>query len=109
VDVPSGLDPDTGAAPDGSFDADITVTFGALKPGHLLGAGPDVCGTVTVVDIGLGAGDPALLVVEDEDADRPARERDAHKWSAGSVLVVGGSPGMAGAAVMAGRAALHFG
>lgn len=107
VDVPSGVDPDTGQADEGSFRADRTVTFGALKPAHLLAA--DRCGAVTVVDIGLGPADSVLQVVEDRDAPRPPRARSTHKWSAGSVLVVGGSRGMLGAAVMAGRAALHFG
>jgi NAD(P)H-hydrate epimerase len=109
VDVPSGLDPDTGEIEQHAFRAHATVTFGALKPGHLLGDGPDFCGSVTVADIGLGDGDPVLKVVEDADAVLPARHRGAHKWSAGSVLVVGGSRGMVGAAVMAGRAALVFG
>lgn len=107
VDVPSGLDPDTGEAPDGCFLAERTVTFGALKPAHIIGIAH--CGRVTVADIGLAEGEPVLRVVEDEDAPRPRRTRLAHKWSAGSVLVVGGSRGMVGAAVMAGRAALHFG
>lgn len=109
VDVPSGLDPDTGEVPDGAFNASRTVTFGALKVGHLLGEGPERCGEVTVADIGLGQGHPVLKVVEDADAARPARTRTSHKWSAGSVLVVGGAAGMVGAAVMAGRAALSFG
>lgn len=107
VDVPTGVDPDTGEVEEGSFFATRTVTFGALKPAHLWA--PDRCGVVRVVDIGLGEADPLLLVGEDQDALRPPRRRDAHKWSAGSVLVVGGAAGMVGAAVMAGRAALNFG
>lgn len=109
VDVPSGLDPDTGEAPDGAFSAERTVTFGAFKAGHLLGSGPGLCGSISVVDIGLGAGDPVMKVAEVSDAPRPRRERLAHKWIAGSVLVVGGGSGMVGAAVLAGRAALNFG
>ena len=109
IDVPSGLDLDTGSVEGESFNATRTVTFGALKAGHLLGEGPDRCGEISVADIGLAPGEPVMRVVEDEDALRPPRSRDAHKWSAGSVLVVGGGPGMVGAAVMAGRAALHFG
>jgi ADP-dependent NAD(P)H-hydrate dehydratase / NAD(P)H-hydrate epimerase len=109
VDVPSGLEPDTGQVPAGAFRAERTVTFGALKPGHILGSGPELCGRVSVADIGLGPGEPLMKLVEDVDAPRPKRARTAHKWSAGSVLVVGGGPGMVGAAVMAGRAALHFG
>jgi len=109
VDVPSGLDPATGEVAERSFVARTTVTFHALRPGHLLGVGPDVCGEVVVADIGLAGGEATFVVVEDGDALRPRRPRRAHKWSAGSVLVVGGSEGMAGAALLAGRAALAFG
>jgi NAD(P)H-hydrate epimerase len=107
VDVPSGLDPDTGTGD--SFQADATVTFHALRPGHVLGDGPDRCGRVVVADIGIQGGDPVMQVAEESDAALPTRPRRAHKWSAGSVLVVGGSPGMEGAAVFAARSALHFG
>jgi NAD(P)H-hydrate epimerase len=85
------------------------VTFHALKVGHLFGEGPDRCGEIEVVDIGLTGGDPELRLCEEADAPAPARPRTAHKWSAGAVLVVGGSPGISGAAALAGRAALHFG
>lgn len=109
VDVPTGLNPDTGAVDDGGFHASRTVTFGALKPGHLIGEGPERCGRVVVAEIGLGPPNPVMKVVEELDAPRPTRSRTAHKWSGGSVLIVGGSEGMVGAAVMAGRAGLHFG
>jgi len=109
VDVPSGLDPDTGQADAISFRAAATVTFHSLKPGHLLGDGPGLCGDINVVDIGLEGGIPSLLLVGEGDAHRPERSRTAHKWSAGSVLVVGGNSGMVGAAVLAARSALHFG
>ncbi|MEX1124465.1 MAG: NAD(P)H-hydrate dehydratase, partial [Acidimicrobiia bacterium] len=54
-------------------------------------------------------GEPSMWLAGEEDAPRPPRERRSHKWSAGSVLVIGGSTGMTGAAVFAGRSALHFG
>ena len=109
VDIPTGLDPASGAIADGAFRATRTVTFHSLKVGHVIGSGPDVCGFVTVADIGLESGDPELLLTEEIDAPRPSRSRTAHKWSAGSVLVVGGGPGMTGAALLAGKAALGFG
>ncbi|HKZ19569.1 MAG TPA: NAD(P)H-hydrate dehydratase [Acidimicrobiia bacterium] len=109
VDVPSGLDPLTGGAAGAAFRAERTVTFGAYKVGHLLSDGPDLSGEVEVVDIGLPSPEPTMYLVEEVDASLPRRSRRAHKWSAGSVLVVGGAVGMTGAAVMAGRAALHFG
>lgn len=109
LDLPSGLEADSGRAGDGTIRADATVAFHTLKPGHLLGDGPDFCGHVEVADIGLSGGEPAYRLAERSDAPRPARPRTAHKWSAGSVLVVGGTTGMIGAAVMAARSALAFG
>lgn len=109
VDFPTGLDPDTGIAGPVVFPATETVTFSAYKTGHVFDDGPDWCGEITIADIGLEAGRPSAWVAEDVDAPRPARERTAHKWSAGAVLVVGGSSGMVGAATMAARAALEFG
>lgn len=109
LDLPSGLDADSGEAGDGTPHVNITVAFHSLKPGHLLGDGPDHCGEVVVADIGLVGGEPAYRLAESTDAPRPHRPRDAHKWSAGSVLVIGGTEGMVGAAVMAARSALAFG
>lgn len=109
VDVPTGLDPTSGEVDEAAFTAALTVTFHALKTGHLRGEGPDRCGPIEIVDIGLDEGEPTFRIVEDVDAARPERPRTAHKWSAGSVLVVGGTTGMTGAALMAGRAALRFG
>lgn len=107
--VPSGLDPDTGTAAERTLRATRTVAFHALSPGHLLGAGPGLCGDVSIADIGLDGGEPTLQVVTESDSALPVRPRTAHKWSAGSVLVVGGSSGMIGAAVMAAKSALRFG
>ncbi|HKX74294.1 MAG TPA: NAD(P)H-hydrate dehydratase [Acidimicrobiia bacterium] len=109
VDVPSGLDAGTGRVEDEAFSAQRTVTFHARKTGHVLGQGPDLCGDVEVADIGLQGGDPTYWLAEEADAPLPVRPRTAHKWSAGSVLVAGGAPGMVGAALLAGRAALHLG
>lgn len=109
VDLPSGLNGADGSAAGPVFTARRTVTFHALKVGHLFGEGPDRCGEIEVVDIGLKGGEAELRLCEEADAPVPPRSRTAHKWSAGAVLVVGGSPGIAGAAALAGRAALHFG
>ena len=109
VDYPTGLDPNTGIVQDRAFRAIETVTFGTLKTGHLRGDGPDYSGEVTVADIGIKGGRPAMFVAEESDAKRPVRVRTTHKWSAGAVLVVGGSRGMVGASVFAGRSALNFG
>jgi len=109
VDVPSGLDATTGEAASGTLRATETVTLSHYKTGQFFAAGPEVCGHVEVADLGLPPAEATLLLCEGEDAPRPARERDAHKWSAGSVAVVGGSAGMAGAAILAATAALRFG
>ncbi len=110
VDIPSGVEAASGAVEGAAVTADRTLALHALKPGHLLGEGPDRCGEVEVADIGLHGGDPVFLVADDAvDAPRPARGRTAHKWSAGSVLVVGGSPGFTGAPLLAATAAAHFG
>jgi NAD(P)H-hydrate epimerase len=115
VDIPSDISGDTGLAGDdgAAVRADVTVAFAALKPGHLIGNGPDCCGTVEVVDIGLGdqvASEARSWVVEDGDVASalPRRPRDAHKWQS-AVQVVAGSPGMMGAPVLAGRGAMRSG
>lgn len=109
VDVPSGLEAASGEVAGSAFTADVTVTFHALKPGHLLGEGPECCGVVETVDIGLHGGEPELRVCEVEDAPVPRRKRTDHKWSVGSVAVVGSSRGMVGAGVLAATSALQAG
>lgn len=109
VDYPTGLDPDTGNIEERAFRATETVTFSTIKTGHVLGVGPDHCGRVTVADIGIHGGEASLFIAEEADAPRPPRLRKAHKWSAGAVLVIGGSSGLVGASVLAGQAALNFG
>ena len=109
VDVPSGLSATTGEAARGVLPADATVTFSGPKVGHLIGAGPGLSGDVKAVDIGLPDVEPEFWLCEEGDAPLPHRSRDAHKWLAGSVLVVGGSGGLDGAATLTARAALRAG
>jgi len=110
VDVPSGVDADTGAAPGRPTAATATVTFAALKPGLLQGDGAALAGRVEVADIGIPVGPTGIALVEDADfADLLARrEANSHKW-ASAVAVVAGSPGMEGAAALASRGASHAG
>ncbi|MFB7890776.1 NAD(P)H-hydrate epimerase [Microbacterium sp. NPDC056044] len=70
VDLPSGLHPDTGAADDAVLAASVTVTFGAVKAGLATGRGPELCGDVVLVDIGLGS---ALQSVEPAGAASVSR------------------------------------
>lgn len=109
VDFPTGLDPDTGEIHEKAFRATETVSFSTPKTGHLLKRGPERCGRLTIADIGINGGDPSFHLADSSDASRPLRKRRAHKWSAGAVLILGGSAGMVGASVLAGRSALNFG
>lgn len=111
VDIPSGLDGLTGLAlgPE-PWRANRTVTFAALKPGLLLGAGPSLCGTVTVAGIGLdvAAWSGCGLMTDADVEPLPAGCGTTHKWQA-ALLVVAGSPGMEGAASLTCSAALRSG
>jgi ADP-dependent NAD(P)H-hydrate dehydratase / NAD(P)H-hydrate epimerase len=89
--------------------ADRTVTFAALKPGLLQGAGAVCSGAVEVADIGIGFPVPRALLVEDSDvALVPPRPRQVNKWTT-AVGVAAGSAGMEGAAVLCTRAAMAAG
>jgi len=110
VDIPSGVDGDTGAASGRPMRADVTVSFAALKPGLLQGDGPDLAGDVVVADIGVRPGDPRCALVEDADVGRLVvrRPRRTHKWKT-AVVVVAGSPGLEGAAVLSAHGAARAG
>jgi NAD(P)H-hydrate epimerase len=112
VDIPSGLDADTGRAAGVVFRADVTATMGARKLGLVVEADAPV-GRVEVVDLGAPMAVPpasARLLDEPGVADRlPRRRATAHKGSSGHLLVVAGSPGKTGAAVLVGQAALRAG
>jgi hydroxyethylthiazole kinase-like uncharacterized protein yjeF len=114
LDVPSGIDADTGAVLGCAVRATHTLTFIAYKPVLLTLDGPDHCGELSLDALGLEP--PALLEPEGAllDADILAaavapRPRNFHKGNAGTVGVLGGAAGMVGAAVIAGRAALRCG
>ena len=114
LDVPSGLDADTGRVLGRAVRATHTITFIALKPGLLTLDGPDHCGEVTVADLGLEVkklARPSAWVAEpDLFAEAlKARPRNFHKGMAGSLAILGGASGMTGAALLAGRAALKLG
>ncbi|MBW8825441.1 MAG: NAD(P)H-hydrate dehydratase [Acidobacteria bacterium] len=110
VDIPSGVDAGTGDACDGVLHAVRTVTFAALKPGLLFGAGARLAGEIDLADIGLDVSRATAHVVEHLDvaAWLPARRPDSHKWKA-AAWVVAGSAGMTGAATLATRGAQRAG
>jgi hydroxyethylthiazole kinase-like uncharacterized protein yjeF len=115
VDLPTGVNADDGSASERAVTADLTVTFGCLKRGHVLHPGRGRCGALELVDIGLlppeRAGlDPARLADPAELRGLLApRDPRAHKGTAGRVLVVGGAMGMTGAIVLAARSASRAG
>ena len=110
VDIASGLDADTGAAPGAPFRADRTVTFAAYKPGLLQGAGFACSGAVQVVDIGVPLPPSGAALIEDADvaAGVPARPRQSHKWTT-ALGIASGSVGMEGSAILCTRGAMAAG
>jgi NAD(P)H-hydrate epimerase len=117
IDIPSGLHADSGRVLGTAVSADATVTFIGLKQGMLTGVGPDVCGQLLFDDLDLdrevyGRVAPSSRRIDfrltwPEGLRR--RRASAHKGRFGHLLLVGGSPGMAGAIRMAGEAALRVG
>ena len=114
LDIPSGINADTGAVMGTAFRATHTITFIAHKPGLHTLDGPDYCGTVTLATLELDAASlasPAGHLVTDAILATPllARPRNFHKGLAGSLAMLGGAAGMVGAALLAGRAAIKLG
>jgi NAD(P)H-hydrate epimerase len=109
IDGPTGVDLESGIS-HGTPRADLSITFGGLRRGHLLAR--DEVGAIVVTDIGHPAPDPAwpTLVTDGQASDwlRRLRSRD-HKGDRGRVVIVGGDTGMVGAARMAGRSAFGAG
>ncbi|WP_068635134.1 bifunctional ADP-dependent NAD(P)H-hydrate dehydratase/NAD(P)H-hydrate epimerase [Thauera butanivorans] len=114
LDVPSGLDADTGQPLGTTFRATHTTTFISLKPGLLTNDGPDYCGDISVQRLDIDA--PAWLPAVGH-AITPAlfrnqlvrRPRNSHKGLYGDAGILGGNAGMVGAALLAGRAAQWLG
>lgn len=112
ADIPSGVDGATGRVLGCAVQAAETVTFHRPKPGHLLFPGRALTGHLTVADIGIPPqldDAPGPDVLEDADLRLPARAQDAHKGTCGHLLIVAGSRGMAGAAVLCAQGALRAG
>ena len=115
LDLPSGLDADTGVAAGEVIRATLTVTFGFPKPGLFLADGPRCRGMLRVVPIGLplpcrdDASSLSVYTAHDAAADLPAPEYDVHKFRRGSLLIAAGSRRYPGAAVLTSRAALRSG
>ncbi|MHB8642058.1 MAG: NAD(P)H-hydrate dehydratase [Gaiellaceae bacterium] len=108
VDIPSGVNASTGEVAGAAVRADVTVTMHARKVGLAVAPGLFHAGEVAVAGIGLERGETAAALVSEQILDRVPRKRaQDNKYSAGSVLVVGGSRGMTGAAALTARAAFR--
>jgi len=116
VDLPSGLDSDSGAVRGVAVRAERTVTFAARRPGHLLLPGRHYCGDVALADIGIDLRPPGAARI-DTFANGPGLwsralprpEASGHKYDRGHTLVVSGGATRTGAARLAARAALRIG
>ena len=116
LDIPSGVHADTGQVKGGCIHADLTVCFHALKPGLVIFPGARFCGELLVAPIGIpeqadDAVQPFLLSVDCGEMIPyfGRREIDAHKGDFGRALLLCGSRGMSGAAVLSAKAALRAG
>ncbi len=113
VDVPSGIDADSGRAGGPHVRADVTVTFGTPKVGLVVDPGAAAAGVVELVDIGLGPhlGEPGLEVLQRADVRRllPTPSADAHKYTRGVLGVAAGSEQYTGAGVLVVSAAVATG
>lgn len=111
VDLPSGLDADTGVVAGAAVRADVTVTFGLLKAGLVLGDGPSCAGQVRLVDIGLTAPPATVRVLDSSDVREmlPVPGETDDKYTRGVIGVVAGSQLYGGAGVLATGAAVHGG
>ena len=116
LDIPSGVQGDTGAVAGKCIRADYTVTFTTMKPGQVIRPGRDYCGTVFVAPVGIPASliseqESALNITEEEYLRQLSKPRtsDSNKGTYGTLLSVCGSEGMAGAAYLSAAAALRCG
>ena len=115
VDIPSGLNADTGAMAGAAIDAERTVTFIGLKKGMFTGSGKACCGEIEFDNLGVpkqayASVEPAAeLLCDAAQWLLPPRRHDSHKGRNGHVLILGGNIGMPGAVALAARAALRAG
>jgi hydroxyethylthiazole kinase-like uncharacterized protein yjeF len=111
VDVPSGVDASTGAVAGDAVHADVTVTFGALKPGLVISPGAEYAGRVELVDIGLDLPTPTVTLLDADDvaALLPQPHGETDKYGRGVVGVVAGSDTYTGAAQLVVGGALAAG
>ena len=118
VDIPSGMDSDSGRIFGKSVKAKLTATFGCAKPGQIMHGGSEFTGKLHIIDIGIPpevfhkTAIPTELITEDIATywlGNLAREKSSHKGSHGHLLILAGSVGKTGAAILAAKGALRSG
>ena len=115
VDIPSGLNADSGAISGAAINANQTITFIGLKKGMFTGSGKACCGEISFDDLGLpkqayeSVEPDAELLCHSSQWSLPPRRHDIHKGKNGHVLIIGGNYGMPGSVILAARAALRSG
>ena len=106
VDIPTGLNADTGRAEGAIVRASVTVSFTAYKQGQLLADGRNYCGRLIVRDIGLETTEPNARVITEKDVTLPLRKPVSNKGTYGNVRIIAGSPEMMGASLLAHESAM---
>lgn len=115
VDIPSGINSDSGEVSEGTMHFDLTAALGGIKAGELLYPAKKYCGEIRVLDIGIGEecfaaqGFVPQLMTEERAAVLPSRGEKSHKGKFGKLLIVGGSGNMSGAAALNVKGALRSG
>ena len=115
VDVPTGLNSDSGYPQPIAVQADLTLTMVAMKTGLVTALGPNYCGKIELADLAIGPvfyqTEPFVHAIEMNVVSEclPRRLPAAHKGDFGHLVIIGGGPGMSGAASLAGQAALRCG
>lgn len=116
LDVPSGIDCDTGFSDKDTLKADYTYTFAALKPAHVLKASVPLCGKIELIDIGISEADISaiqdgitLLNSEIVAGCIPKRRDDSNKGDYGRLLNIGGCAHMTGAVILSTQSAMRCG
>ena len=112
VDIPSGMDSDSGRILGKSVKANLTATFGCAKPGQIMHGGSDLTGKLHIIDIGIPpevfrkTAIPTELITDDIASSwlgQLAREKTSHKGTHGHLLILAGSVGKTGAAILSGK------
>ncbi|MFY9178329.1 MAG: NAD(P)H-hydrate dehydratase [Venatoribacter sp.] len=114
LDLPSGLNADTGAVPEVAVKADLTQCFIALKQGMFTASGPDYCGTIYLAELGQQpvvsqTNTLSFAALQQAQMLLPKRVGNSHKGDYGHALLIGGDQGMGGALILAAEACLRAG